>query len=110
MIVGVEGAPVASKPAPKVIAKPTTTKSTSPVEAPVMAEVIDDTDPLAAALKVALGKTEAQFRTAIAIDPAFAGSPLISLARAGMVTQALVNEGKLVLVKQGSKEVYQLPS
>ena len=66
---------------------------------------LDTPDPMAAALKLAVGKTEAQFRMAVTLDPAFAASPLLPMAKAGVVTQALVNEGRLVLV--GDK--YQLP-
>ncbi len=63
-----------------------------------------------AALELAVGKTEAQFRTAVALDPQFSGSPLLPLAKAGAITQALITEGKLVIVKEGNKQVYQKPS
>lgn len=63
-------------------------------------------DPMDIARKLAIGKTEAQFRTAIALHPAFVANPLLSSAKAGLLTQALVSEGKLVLVNGK----YQLPS
>jgi len=62
-------------------------------------EALDD--PMLAAMEVAVGKTEAQFRTAIALDPRFVGNPLLSLAKTGMVTQALVSEGKLMVAEDG---------
>lgn len=55
-------------------------------------------DPMEAALELAIGKTEAQFRTAVSLDPQFANSPLLPMAKAGVITQSLVNDGKLVLV------------
>ncbi len=64
-------------------------------------------DPMAVALELAIGKTEAQFRSAIALHPVFANSPLLALAKAGAVTQTLVNEGKIKLVTKGNKQVYE---
>ena len=70
-------------------------------------QVTATVDPMTVALELAVGKTEAQFRTAVALNPVFAGSPLLPLAKAGAITQTLVNEGKLVLVTQGTKQIYQ---
>ena len=66
-------------------------------------------DPMDIALELAIGKTEAQFRTAISLDPRLAGNSILSLAKAGAVTSALVKEGKLVEVKQGAKTIYAKP-
>lgn len=66
-------------------------------------------DPMVASQLLAVGKTEQQFRTAIVLDPRFEGNPLLQLAKAGGVTQALVNDGKLQLVMDGDKAVYQIP-
>lgn len=62
-------------------------------------------DPLALALDLAVGKTETQFRSAVAIHPDLA--PLSALAKAGVLTETLVKEGKLKRVKQGNTEIYQ---
>jgi hypothetical protein len=98
IIVGVKAG---TAPAPKVTSK------TPPTTAPVTET---SNDPMETAKNLAIGKTEAQFRTAISFDPAFTGSPLISLAKAGMLTQALINDGKLVKTKKGNLEIYALPS
>ena len=106
VIVAVEGGgavPAAVKP--KVIAK---AQAATPVEVaePEEEEEAESTDPMDMVLDLAAGKTETQFRTAIAIDPRFTGNPLVGMAKAGIVTQSLINEGKLQLVKVGNKEVY----
>lgn len=94
---------------PKVVSKPKPAlQHSSP--APVVEPEEDGeeaTDPLDIAMSIAVGKTEAQFRAAISIDPRFAGSPMIALAKAGGITTALLNEGKLV--KDGTGK-YQLPT
>uniref|UniRef100_A0A6M3KAQ2 Uncharacterized protein n=2 Tax=viral metagenome TaxID=1070528 RepID=A0A6M3KAQ2_9ZZZZ len=101
VIVAVEGGgAITAKP--KVVAK---AQATAPVEV-TEPEEEESTDPMEMALDLAVGKTETQFRTAIGIDPRFAGNPLVQMAKAGIITQALVNEGKLQLVKVGNKEVY----
>ena len=64
-------------------------------------------DPMAMALELAVGKTEAQFRSAITLAPEFKGNPLLPLAKAGAITAALVKEGKLVEVQDGNKVIYQ---
>ena len=66
-------------------------------------------DPMVLAEELAIGKTEQQFRLAVQTSPDFIGSPILSLVKSGAITQSLVNEGKLVLVKEGNKEVYQRP-
>jgi len=55
-------------------------------------------DPMEVARQLAIGKTEAQFKTAVALHPVFVGSPLLNLAKAGMITKALIDDGKLVEV------------
>lgn len=105
----------AQGPAPRVVPKtaqaPATIAAPAKVEVPAEeAEVEASTpavDPMEVAMELAVGKTEAQFRMAIGLNPAFAGSPLLSLAKSGAITQSLVNDGKLTLVKEGNKEVYQ---
>ena len=67
----------------------------------------EQVDPMAVAADIAVGKTETQFRSAIALHPAFANSPLLALAKAGAITQTLINEKKLILVANGTKQVYQ---
>ena len=66
-------------------------------------------DPMELAAELAVGKTEAQFRSAIGLDQRFAGHQLLPLAKMGAVTDALVKEGRLVIVKEGNKMVYQRP-
>lgn len=94
------------KSAPKVVAKaaPAPVKEVAAEEEEV--ETTSGTiDPMQAAMVLAVGKTEQQFRTAIGLDPTFQNSPLLPMAKAGVITQALVNEGKLVL----ADNKYQLP-
>lgn len=88
---------------PKPVAVPA---EVTPAQA-AQAEVADPMEPIIA---LAVGKTEAQFRTAIGLDSAFAGSPLLPLAKSGLVTQSLVNEGRLVVVALGNKQVYSKPN
>lgn len=92
IIAGVKGETAPAKPAPTVVAKAKTPEVVVVVgtgEAPDLAEM---------ALEFAVGKTEAQLKTAIAFDPAFASSPLLSLIKSGVLTTQWVNEGKLVVV------------
>ncbi len=85
--------------APKIITKSIST--------PIEETVENADDPMALALELAVGKTEAQFRSAIAFHPQFVGSPLLPLAKAGAITAALVKDGKLVEVREGSVKVYR---
>jgi len=82
-------------------------------EAPKDASQIEATppteDPMEVALGLAIGKTEAQFRSAIGLHPGFVESPLLPLAKAGTITKLLVDEGKLVEVVEGDKTVYKKP-
>jgi len=87
-----------SKVKPKVVKA-----KTEEVAEPVATVTASPADPLEEALKIAIGKTEAQFKTAFSLK--YPNSPLVSLAKAGALTQALVNDGKLVLVENK----YQLP-
>lgn len=73
----------------------------TPEEAPV--------DLMQVACDLAVGKTELQFRSAIGLDPQFVGSPILALAKAGAITQALVTDKKLVVVMEGNKSVYKKP-
>jgi len=74
------------------------TEGTAPAPAPVQTATTPTGDPMVIALELAVGKTEAQFRSAAALHEAFIGSPFLQLAKAGALTQTLVNEGKLKLV------------
>ena len=64
-------------------------------------------DPMELALELAVGKTETQFRSAVSLHPKFVNSPLLPLAKAGAITQALVKDGKLIEVQEGNKTIYQ---
>jgi len=89
------------------------TKTTAPVGTPVPTQQPvappPAVDAMAIAEELAVGKTEAQFRTAISLDPRLAGNSILSLAKAGAVTSALVKEGKLKEVKSGGKTLYARP-
>ena len=56
------------------------------------------TDPMEAILTLAIGKTDAQFKSAIGLDPAFVGSPYLPLAKSGAIMQTLLAQGKVKLV------------
>jgi len=64
-------------------------------------------DPMEVACDLAVGKTETQFRSAISLHPSFVGSSLLGLAKAGAITKSLVEQGKLVIVGEGAKAIYQ---
>lgn len=98
VIVGVDGA--SKKTTPKI------RKATQePTEVSGESEQTSGADPMEVACELAVGKTEAQFKTAIALHPVFVGNPLLNLAKAGMLTKALVDDGKLVEVDG----IYQKP-
>ncbi len=105
----IESVKAVAKAAPKISPKVTAAPAQAEAEEVPTEDTPNAVDPMEAALTLAVGKTEAQFRTAVALDPQFTNSPLLSMAKAGIVTQSLVTEGKLVVVKEGNKEVYQLP-
>lgn len=107
VIAEVKGENKAAKPAPKVVSKEA--KTSEPEEVTPEAAESSSKDPMDVAFEEAIGKTEAQFRTAITTNPLFINSPLLSMAKAGVLTQAWVNDGKLALVKEGNKEVYRVP-
>ena len=103
----------APKAAPKI-----TPKVTPVEEVAEGAEEVDETyeaakadqgDPMEIALGLAVDKTETQFRSAISLHPQFVNSPLLPLAKAGAITQALVKDGKLVEVQEGNKTIYKRP-
>ena len=91
----------ASKAKPKVVSK--ASEASAPTVEEEEAVTPSASDPMEDALKIAIGKTEAQFKTAFSLK--YPNSPLVSLAKAGALTQALVNDGKLALVDNK----YQLP-
>lgn len=64
-------------------------------------------DPMEVAVEIAVGKTENQFRSAAAMHDVFKNSPFLPLVKTGALTQSLINDGKLVLVEQNGKQVYQ---
>ena len=66
-------------------------------------------DLMAIALEIAVGKTEAQFRSALSLHPLFSNSRVLQMAKVGAVTAALVDEGSLVVVNEGGKSVYRKP-
>jgi len=98
----------AATAAPKIVAKTTAAPAAASIEE-VTAEAVEvlSNDPMEIALELAVGKTEQQFRSAVALHPEFINSPLLPLAKAGAITRTLVNDGKLKLVIQGNKQVYQ---
>jgi len=98
---------VAPKAAPRVV-------SATPVVTEEVAEEVAEqsggaVDPMEIALELAVGKTETQFRSAVSLHPQFVNSPLLPLAKAGAITQALVKDGKLIEVQEGNKVIYQKP-
>lgn len=65
-------------------------------------------DPMEVLLELAVGKTETQFRSAASLKPGL-DSTIKALVKAGVITAALVKEGKLVEVQEGTKKVYRIP-
>lgn len=63
-------------------------------------------DPKALIADLAVGKTDAELQAAIDTAPGLMGSNVLPLAKSGMLTQALIKEGKLVLAGDGK---YQKP-
>lgn len=84
--------------APKVV-KPVVVGIAKPVALPLAQEVADD--PMILALGLAIGKTEQQFRSAASLHPQFIGSQLLPLIKAGLASQALIADGKMVLGEDG---------
>jgi len=102
VIAGVEGG--TAKAAPKIVKKEGAKepKEVGEVSSEQPAATGDEAvDYMALAVTLAVGKTEAQFKTAIALDPTFINSPHLSLAKAGLLTQALINDGKLTVDGEG---------
>jgi hypothetical protein len=58
---------------------------------------------------LAIGKTEAQFKSAVGLHPAFVGNPMLAVAKTGALTASLVASGKLIEVQEGTKKVYRKP-
>lgn len=110
----IESVKAAPKAAPKITPKVTpaaeaveeVTEETAVAEEPATGGA---EDPMEVALELAVDKTETQFRSAISLHPQFVNSPLLPLAKAGAITQALVKDGKLVEVQEGNKTVYKRP-
>lgn len=101
-IVGDSAPAKKSKPAAKAAPK-----KAAPVEQtePDIDADVDESDPMDSAIELAVGKTEKQFRSAILLKGEFDAS-FKKMAKSGLVTGSLVNEGRLVLDED---EVYQLP-
>lgn len=100
IIESVKAAPKATpKVSPKVPA-PVQSQKTSPSE-----ESPETGDLMEVALDIAVGRTEAMFRSKLTLDDRFHDDPLLPLAKSGLLTKSWIDEGKLVLV--GSK--YQKP-
>ena len=101
IIAGVEGG--TAKAAPKIIKKGGTAEPEEVAEEQTEAQspAQGTVDYMAKAADLAVGKTEAQFKTAIALDPVFINNPLLSLAKAGLLIQALINDGKLTVDGEG---------
>jgi len=66
-------------------------------------------DPMVIALDLAVGKTEAQFRSASALHPVLANNQILPLIKAGLVSQSFIADGKLIVVQEGNKAVYHKP-
>lgn len=92
----VVGAPVVVASVTPVVAAPVVVPVT-PVVVPVtpLPAEATVTDPLAIACDLAVNKTEEQFQAAIGLHPSFVGTPLLDLAKAGAITQTLVDSGRL---------------
>lgn len=76
-------------------AKPAKAKPTPPPSGEAISLVAD---PMGLVADLADGKTDAELKKAILEHPGLVGSPVLPLAKAGMLTQVLINEGKLALV------------
>lgn len=109
---GTAPAVVTPAPAPAPVPVEEVVAESAPTPAPhaaIVAAAPSDVDPdvlLVLAADLAVGKTEAQFRSAAGLHPSFVNSPLLGMVKAGAITQGLVDQGKLVRVKEGNTEVY----
>jgi len=103
----VETTPSAHSLPPMSTAPAATTPPTTAAEGMVDTTSAPSTDPMVVALELAVGKTEQQFRSAVALHPLFVNSPLLAIAKSGAITQTLVNDHKLQLVVEGNKSVYR---
>ena len=103
-VVGNAGAMPVTPPTATPVATPAPASVPANAPAPVAGESVD---PMVVLADLAVGKTEAQLRSAAAMHPLFKESALLPLIKAGAVTGSLVTEKKLVLVDQGGKKVYQ---
>ena len=82
-----------------------TPATNTPAAVPTPA-VASTEEALVVALNLAIGKTEQQFRSAASIHPSFVNSPVLGLIKTGVITQSLINDGKIKLVSDGTKQVY----
>ncbi len=58
-------------------------------------------------IALAIGRTDAQFKSAIGLDPAFVNSPYLPLAKSGAIMATLLAQGKVKLVTDvNGKQVY----
>ncbi len=65
------------------------------------------TDPMELMIALAIGRTDAQFKSAIGLDPAFVNSPYLPLAKSGAIMATLLAQGKVKLVTDvNGKQVY----
>lgn len=72
----------------------------NPAPAPAPVEVEGGAvDLVEEARKLAIGKTEDQFKMSITLEGKFAGSPVLALAKTGALMQSFLDGGKLVLVE-----------
>jgi hypothetical protein len=108
VIESVRDSVVTAPPIQQVVQTQTAPAPTTPTSVtPPIVSVTED--PMQIALELAVGKTEAQFRSTVSMHPSFINSPLLPLAKAGAITSMLVSEGKLKLVSDGTKQFYAKP-
>ncbi len=91
---------VAKTVAKPTIAKPVITLRVSQPQAAENASVAED-NTMELALSLAIGKTEQQFRSAAGLHPKLIGSQLLPLIKAGLASQALIADGKMILGEDG---------
>jgi len=90
--------PVAFGASPGVVAQPVVQ---------VIEPLAATTDPMELIMNLAIGKTDAQFKSAIGLDPVFVNSAYLPLAKSGAIMQTLLAQGKVKLVDDAAgKQVY----
>lgn len=64
-------------------------------------------DPMELIINLAVDKTDAQFKSAIGLDPMFVNSPYLPLVKSGAIMQTLLAQGKIKLVTGADdKQIY----